>query len=93
MPTPAERRWEPIIRRARQSGLSIRAYAREHGLNQNTLAWWNWRLGEEVDEPAFVEATVADSCGPLWLHVGPVQIAIDRDTDLALLRQVVEVLS
>jgi transposase-like protein len=93
MSTPAERRWEPIIRRARQSGLSIRAYAREHGLNENTLAWWNWRLGEEADEPAFVEATVADPCGLLWLHVGPVQIAVDRDTDLALLRQVVEVLS
>ena len=92
MSTPAERRWEPIIRRARQSGLSIRAYAREHGLNENTLAWWNWRLGED-DDPVFVEATVADPGGPLWLHVGPVQIAVDRDTDLALLRQVVEVLS
>ena len=93
MPTPAELRWEPIVRRARRSGVSIRAYAREHGINQSTLAWWNWRLGDDLDDSAFVEVTVADPRRPLRLHVGSVQVEVDRDTDLALLRRVVEVLS
>jgi transposase-like protein len=72
MATPAELRWEPIVRQARRSGASIRAYAREHGINENTLAWWNWRFGD-LDEPVFVE--------------------VDHETDLGLLRRVVEALS
>ena len=94
MPTPAERRWEPIVRRARQSGVPIRAYAREHGINENTLAWWNWRFGDELGDSAFVEVTVACSRrSALRVQIGSVQIEVDRETDLALLRQVVEVLS
>ena len=93
MPTPAELRWEPIVRRARCSGVSIRAYARQHGINESTLAWWNWWLGNDLDDSAFVEVTVTDPRPALRLHVGSVQVEVDRDTDLALLRQVVEVLS
>src|SRR5690606_25643531 len=51
-------RWEPVVRRARQSGLPIRTYARQHGINPNTLAWWNWRLSDDLAESAFVEVTV-----------------------------------
>ena len=93
MPTPAERRWEPIVRRARRSGASVRAYAREHGINENTLAWWNWRFGDRIADAEFVEVTVAHACRPLRLHVGPVQVEVDRETDLGLLRQIVEALS
>ena len=94
MSTPATRRWEPIVRRARRSGVSIRAYAREHGINESTLAWWNWRFGDDLDESAFVEVTVAKpQLPPLRLQLGPVQVDVDRQTDLVLLRQVVEVLS
>jgi transposase-like protein len=93
MPTPAERRWEPIVRRARRSGTSIRAYAREHGINENTLAWWNWRFGDGLDDSGFVEVTVVEPCRPLHVHVGPARLEVDRETDLALLRQVVEALS
>ena len=94
MPTPAECRWEPIVRRARDSGVSIRAYAREHGINENTLAWWNWRLGDHLGDTKFVEVTVArPRPSALRLQVGSVQVEVDRETDLALLRQVVEVLS
>lgn len=96
MSTPAERRWEPIVRKARDSGVSIRAFARKNGINENTLAWWNWRLGDELDDPAFVEVTVAcarPSPSALRLQLGSVQIDVDRQTDLALLRQVVDVLS
>ena len=57
--SPAARRWEPIVQRARQSGTSIRSFARQHGINENTLAWWNWRLGDDLGGSAFVEVTVA----------------------------------
>ena len=93
MPTPAESRWEPIVRRARRSGNSIRSYAREHGINENTLAWWNWRLGDHLEDSAFVEVTVDEPCRPLRLHVGLVLVDVDRGTDLTLLRQVVEALT
>jgi transposase-like protein len=93
MPTPATLRWELVVRRARQSGLSIRAYARQHGINPNTLAWWNWRLGDELTESAFAEVVVADPRPQLRLQVGPVQVDVDDGTDLSLLRRVVEALS
>lgn len=93
MPTPAELRWEPIVRRARQSGVSIRAFAREHGIKESTLSWWNWRFGTTLDEPTFVEVTVSDALRPLRIRVGQVLVEVDRQTDLVLLRQVVEALS
>jgi transposase-like protein len=91
MATPAELRWEPIVRQARRSGASIRAYAREHGINENTLAWWNWRFGD-LDEPVFVEVTTAKP-RMLRVHVGPALVEVDHETDLGLLRRVVEALS
>jgi transposase-like protein len=94
MSTPAALRWEPIVRRARESGLSMRAYARQHGINERTLTWWNWRLGEELTASEFVEVEVAEPSGPLLrLQLGPVQVDVDDQTDLALLRRVVEALS
>ena len=92
MPTPAEQRWEPIVRKARRSGLPIREYAREHGINGSTLAWWNWRFGDALDD-GFIEVTVTSPARPLRLQLGPVQLEVDRETDLVLLRQVVEALS
>jgi transposase-like protein len=93
MSTPATLHWEPIVRRARQSGLSMRAYARQHGINASTLAWWNWRFGDDLAEPAFVEVMVGDPRPLLRLQVGPVQVDVDDETDLVLLRRVVEALS
>lgn len=93
MPTPAECRWEPIVRRARQSGMSIRAYAREHGINENTLAWWNWKVGDSLEE-GFVEAAVVPVVArTLRLYVGGAHIEVDELTDLGLLRRLVEALS
>jgi transposase-like protein len=94
MHTPAARRWEPIVRHARRSGVSIRAYAREHGINENTLAWWHWRLGDDLREPTFVEVTVApEPPRSLRIRVGLARVEVNADTDLALLRRVVEALS
>jgi transposase-like protein len=92
MSTPAELRWEPIVREARRSGMSIRGYAREHGINENTLAWWNWRFGD-LDEAAFVEVTVTRPRATLRVHVGTALVEVDHGTDLVLLRLIVEALS
>lgn len=95
MPTrpPAARRWEPIVRHARRSGLSIRAYARENGINERTLTWWNWKLGAETANATFVEVTVTSARSPLRLHVGAAHVDLDEQTDLNLLRRVVDALS
>ena len=93
MLTPAARRWGPIVRRARQSGTSIRAYARQHGINQSTLSWWSWRLGEDPAAPAFVELTLDDAPPPLRLLLRGATLEVDAHTDLRLLRRVVEALS
>ena len=71
MSLPAAHRWEPIVRRARRSGLSMRAYACEHGINESTLACWHWRYGMDVGEPTFVEVTVAHPEPRVRLQLGP----------------------
>jgi len=94
MNTLAAQRWRPIVEQARRSSLSIRAFARENGINPNTLAWWNWRLGKEAPEPAFLEVVVAPrEARPLRMHIGPVEVEVDADTDLGLLRRLVEALT
>lgn len=103
MSTPAERRWAPIVRKARRSGLSLRDYARKHDINEHTLLSWNTRLGDRVNDDAFaqdgfVEVTVtqvavAEPPPPLRLQLGRVCVDVDQRSDLALLRQVVEALS
>lgn len=92
MSTPAALKWRPIVDRARASGLSMRAYAQQNGVNANTLAWWNSRLPKHASQgTAFLElVTVAPP--PLTLHVGDVRVVVDQRTDLALLRRVVEAL-
>lgn len=97
MATPAERRWKPIIRKARESGMTMSDFARTHGINKNTLAWWSARLRDREDE-GFVQVIVDQGAavpqvGPLRLQLGRVSFEIDQRSDLALLRRVVEALS
>ena len=94
MNTPAAHYWRPIVRRARDSGYSIRAFARQNGFNEHTLAWWSWRLGRDLGESAFVEVAIAVEPGDfLRVHVGAVQVEVRANSDLGLLRRVVEALS
>jgi len=50
----AERRsrseWEQLVREQEDSGLSIRAFAFERGVNPSTLSWWRWRVRSEARE-------------------------------------------
>lgn len=103
MPTPAELRWEPIVRKARRSGLSLRDYARKHNINEHSLANWHTRLADRIADACaadavFVEVTVtqvaaAEPAAALRLQLGRVCVEVDQRSDLALLRQVVEALS
>lgn len=60
--------WGKRVERWRDSGLTLKEFAAEIGVNANTLAGWRWRLGPKVaqDErhaergvPAFVEVVAA----------------------------------
>jgi hypothetical protein len=98
--TSAARRWSALIAQQERSGLSIRQFARERGLNANTLAWWRWecrrRRSVEV-EGGFTELVVVDDAAvvrPLLLELETlnVRVPVDGQTDLALLRRVLEAL-
>lgn len=39
--------WAKRVERWRDSGLSVREFAREVGVNANTLSGWRWRLRAE----------------------------------------------
>ena len=44
--------WSVIIERLEGSGASVAAFARQHGLNARTLAWWRWKLSDQPATPS-----------------------------------------
>jgi transposase-like protein len=97
MSTPAARRWSKLIEEQAASGQSTRAFAAERGVNPRTLAWWRSKLkrSEKGSSPTFVELRVA----PTPSALGTVEVELERygarvlvagDTDLSLLRRVLE---
>jgi len=97
MLTPAAQRWSSILEEVADSGLSVREFARKHGLNASTLSWWRWKLTQDADETEeddrFVEAVALAPAPSLCVRLGRVTIDVDDDTDLFLLRRVVGALS
>lgn len=96
--TPAAARWAQIIERQEQSGQTVAAFAAQHGLNPNTISWWRWNLArsrEPHDEPDFVEVPLPAPADPTVVlafdHLN-VHVVVDRDTDLQLLRDLLEAL-
>jgi hypothetical protein len=100
--SPAAHRWSEVLADADRSGLSLRAFARREGHNPNTLAWWRWnlrrqrrerrlptRLAQVVVVEDDVESTSDDA---LRVRVAGADIHVDQQTDLDLLRRVVEAL-
>jgi hypothetical protein len=77
----------------------MNAFARANGLNPSTLAWWSWRLGHDVSSTPstdhFVEAVLVEptTSPPLTVRVGTARLDVYSDTDLDLLRRVVETLA
>jgi transposase-like protein len=93
--TPATLRWTGIVRQHERSGLTIREFAEAHAVNPNTLAWWRTRLGVARRRTTFVEVTVEELEEPVVdvvLDRYDARVAVDRDTDLELLRDILAAL-
>ncbi len=93
--TPATRRWSAIVGRHEQSGLTIRQFAEANDLNPNTLAWWRTRLGVARRRTTFVEVTVEEVDEPVVevvLDRYDARVAVDRQTDLEFLRDLLAAL-
>ena len=93
--TPATRRWRKLVAEQSESGLSVRAFAESKDIKASTLAWWRSRLKKlESTEaaPAFTAVTVAEPVGTVVLALDDrrAHVVVDEETDLGLLRRVLE---
>src|SRR5688500_3223485 len=94
--TRAASKWASIVERQEQSGQSIGEFAAQHGLNPRTLSWWRWNLGrtERVAAPSpFVEGKLNRPVVPtvvLAFDDYRVHIVVDQETDLELLRKLLD---
>ena len=97
--SPAARRWSALISLQQSSGETIQSFCKARMLNPGTLSWWKWKLRREkrLNRP-FVELVLTPEPQPparpnpiiLELPRHNAQLVIDQDTDLALLRRVIE---
>lgn len=103
--TATQRRWADLVRRHDASGLSGRAFARANGINANSLAWWRSKLRKQQDADHFAGFTelavipdaqdraASDDCVVVVaLDVFPARILVRPDSDLQLLRRMLEAL-
>jgi hypothetical protein len=79
------------------SGLSLAAFARQHGLQVQRLRRWKQRLLEEpkTNEARFVRLVVREDAEPkpLRLHIGQLVIEVPNGFDADALLRLVDVLS
>lgn len=95
MDTPAAKKWSAVLDDAEAAELPMREFARSRGLNPNTLAWWKWRLKQRPvrrQPSTFVPVLVA-SRSQVEVQIGAALLVVDEETDLALLKRVVEALA
>jgi len=87
--------------------MSAAAYARRHGLSEQSLRWWKWRLGKPRDwddrrarhSPAasvppltFVEMTAAMPSEPLEVVLASgLRVRVPADFDVPTLERLLEV--
>lgn len=95
--TPAAKRWRKLAEEHARSDLSVRAFAEANDVNPRTFAWWRSRLRQldaqrAAREPEFTELTVArpEPTVVLALDRFHAHVVVDHDTDLALLRRLLE---
>lgn len=97
MVTPAAKRWTALIAELDTSDLSMRKFAEARGINPRTLAWWKWRLRKASEErraaDGFFELVPREPLAPLEVSVAGATITVGDNTDLCLLRRVVEALA
>ena len=95
--SPAARRWSALILLQQSSGETIQSICKARMLNPGTLSWWKLRREKRLNRP-FVELVLTPEPQPpaqpnpiiLELPRHNAQLVIDQDTDLALLRRVIE---
>lgn len=96
-PSATAQRWQRLIDLQAQSGLSVRAFAVERGVNPNTLAWWKSRLGRTACMPSFLPVQIVPSSPPpvghieIGLRSGRV-VRVHGDVDAAALRRILAAL-
>ena len=101
---PAAIRWSGIIDRHEASGLSIREFSEEIGVNPKTLSWWRCELGRtrarNSEASPFVELLVSESEAEkpaqpvaIMLHAFDARLVVDHRTDLVVVRRLLELLS
>ncbi len=99
--TPASRRWRAIIAEQLASGQSVRSFAEAHDLRPGTLTWWKGRIrnldreAPQSSGPHFTALSVADPVANAVLRLNQFEahVIIEPDTDLVLVRRVLEALA
>ena len=56
-----EKAWQERVAQWRASGLSQRAFAREHGFSQKQVSYWSRRLAVAQPAPGFVPVCVTST--------------------------------
>ncbi|HXH06997.1 MAG TPA: transposase [Vicinamibacterales bacterium] len=95
----ARRRWTDAEGRAvahawRRSGLTVAAFARRHGLDEQRVRRWA-RRGSDGEAIAFVPVDVVDgpAASVFEVSVGGVAVRVPADFDAAALRRLLGVLT
>jgi|ETNmetMinimDraft_25_1059894.scaffolds.fasta_scaffold64603_1 hypothetical protein len=96
--TPATRRWRKVVEEQVDSGLSVRAFAESRNVKHSTLAWWKSQLKKrdcETTAPRFTALTVVEPAGTVVLVLDDhkAHVVVDYQTDLGLLRRVVQAMT
>lgn len=98
--TTAARRWRALVEEHAASGLTNQAFAARKNINPRTLAWWRSQLKKSnassatpllAGKPQFAEVVVSQPDRViLVLDDFGAHVVVDHDTDLALLRRLLE---
>lgn len=98
-------RWTGIIQDQESSGLSPKQYALRTGINPKSLSWWRWNLrrnhtkSQPLVAGSFTELTVTEPVAARKPSQSPVRLVledyrahlvVDDDTDLTLVRRLLE---
>jgi len=101
------REWSEILRTRRESGLTVRAYCAENGINEKTYYYWQNKVRRATCEqisshpntygslipPGWAQiSTVAPAEETLAIEIGSTRIMADKNTSSELLEKVCRVL-
>ena len=79
-----EKFWRRVVRGQARSGLSVRAWCREHDLNEPAFYWWRSRLARTDRKPKtrFRKATLVPirvSAPEIGIGESPIEIVLSGD--------------